>query len=444
MKAPTSTFSKLFALTAVALGAMLSVGQDELAIDTRPDSSRPRPFVQISEQPTTPTVSAIAPIDDTNVFFLNQRGQIGVAKFSPGLSLIGWDYYSKVKLNALPSLALGPNYSVVTASTKELTQSFDTDQDGSLDFFQALVRKWEGQLEGVRITAGPVADPHGRLLFALSPFAPEDGAPPVARLVAWNPADQTLKTVTWSQLVIGSFALGPDSLLAARLLMPDYEDGYYVSLTELPPVTPADSKEDPTTLPKTLPSLLIPAELTDGKPPTQLCFFFEDGKEKLLLTCPESKQLIEIVPEKSGKAWQGSILLRSKTTYPVQSLIEFSPGKLLGGGENGFVPLEINPDLYRITRISIAEDVIVLDFSEEVDRLQAVKPDSYSVQSVSLRGGKSEVSLQPTVESDGKTVILKSSEIQDGTVLRVVCQNLPSSSGKALFNTSVFYTIRQR
>ena len=64
--------------------------------------------MEIAEQVVKPTVKAIAPIDDTNVFFLNKRGQAGVAKFSPGLSLIGWELYSKVKLNSLNSLGVGP------------------------------------------------------------------------------------------------------------------------------------------------------------------------------------------------------------------------------------------------------------------------------------------------------------------------------------------------
>src|SRR5690606_24065255 len=115
----------------------------------------------ISPNDQVPTVRAIAPIDGSNVFFLNHRGQIGVAKFSPGLSQIGWELYSEVKLNALPSLAVGPRYSVLTASPLELTQAFDTDQDAELDFFQAIVRDWTDRDQGVAITAGPVADPHG-------------------------------------------------------------------------------------------------------------------------------------------------------------------------------------------------------------------------------------------------------------------------------------------
>ena len=407
------------------------------------DSSQPRPFVEIAEQDVKPSVQAIAPIDDTNVFFLNKRGQAGVAKFSPGLSLIGWELYSKVKLNSLNSLGMGPNYSLVTASPIEITQAFDTAGDGSLDFFQGLVRDWQGRDNGVRITAGPVADSNGRLLFALSPFSIEEGQPPLARLVAWHPDSEGLQTVTESQLLISSFSVGPDSLLAARLSMPAYTEGYYISLTGLPSFLADSPDAVPDPLPKTLPSLLIPAELTGGKEPTQMCFFGENNQTKLVLTCPESNQLIEIVPEKSGSQWQGAILLRSQTPSSIESVVEMKSGLLLGGGPDGFFPLEIPAEAFRIESVNIAKDGIVLNFSEEVDRFQGVKPDSYTVKAVSLRGDNKTLMVEPVIESDGKTVILKTSEIGKGVVLRVVCQNLPSADGDALFNKTVFYTIHE-
>ncbi len=89
------------------------------------DTTSERAVIQIKPQEGVPTVRAIAPVDKNNVFFLNNRGQIGVAKFSPGLSLIGWEYYSEVKLNSLPFLAAGPEYSVITGSPDEITQAFD-------------------------------------------------------------------------------------------------------------------------------------------------------------------------------------------------------------------------------------------------------------------------------------------------------------------------------
>jgi len=407
------------------------------------ESSQPRPFVEIAEQDVKPTVQAIAPIDGTNVFFLNKRGQAGVAKFSPGLSLIGWELYSKVKLNSLSALGMGPNYSLITASAVEVTQAFDTTGDGSLDFFQGLVREWKGRDQGVRITAGPVPDAHGRLLFALSPYAVEDGEPPLASLVAWHPEKDDLETVTESQLLISSFAVGPEGLLAARLSMPNYTEGYYISLTELPPLSSESPDASPPSAPKTLPSLLIPAELTGGKEPTQMCFFTEDLTSKLVLTCPESKQLIEIVPEKEGNQWQGAIMLRSTTPSSIETVVEMNSGLLLGGGADGFFPLEVPKDSFRIERVHIAEDGIVLNFSNEVDRYQGVKSSSYTVKAVSLQGENQALNIEPVIESDGKTIILKTDEIGEGVVLRVVCQNLPSASGEQLFSKTVFYTIHE-
>ena len=118
-------------------------------------------------------------------------------------------------------------------------------------------------------------------------------------------------------------------------------------------------------------------------------------------------------------------------------------GLLLGGGPDGFFPLEIPAEAFRIESVNIAKDGIVLNFSEEVDRFQGVKSDSYTVKAVSLRGDNKTLMVEPVIESDGKTVILKTSEIGKGVVLRVVCQNLPSADGDALFNKTVFYTIHE-
>ncbi|MEC5128260.1 hypothetical protein VSU19_15975 [Verrucomicrobiales bacterium BCK34] len=437
-------------LISTALPATTSA-QDEPAVDTNPPTSRERSFVKIREQEIKPTVRAIAPMDDNNVFFLNRRGQIGAAKFSPGLSQIGWELYSHVKLNALTALTIGPNYSIITASPTELTQGFDTDADGTLDFFQAIVTDWPGRSEGVTITAGPVTHPNGKVLFALSPHAAEEGATPLARLVAWSPkapdaaaaeaGASALEVVTESNLAIGAFAINDSGLLASRLLMPDYEDGYYVSLTELP--APA-AEGQPVQIPRTLPSLLIPAELTKKAPPTQLNFFREHGSEKLLLTCPESNQLIEIEPTKTGASWEGSILVRAIAKEPIMTLIDMGKGQLLAGGDNGFIPMETSKDVFRIARVSLAEDGIALDFTAPVDRFTAVKPDSYSVRAFSLQGGESSLVVQPVIESDGRSVILKTPNLKAQTVLRVVCQNVPSEDGRKLLSTAVSYTIHER
>lgn len=417
---------------------------DSAAVDTNPPESKERPFVTLNPQDQAPNVKAIIPIDGANVFFLNHRGQIGAAKFSPGLSQIGWDYYSRVKLNALPCIALGPNYSILTASENELTQAFDSDKDAELDFFQALLQDWPGRGDGVKITAGPVADPSGRIIVALSPGSLTKEDPARARLVAWHPESSKVVTVTESELRIDAFAINREGLVAARLHMPDYKDGYFVSLTELPHFDPKQADAPPTPMPFTLPSLVIPAELTKNDPPVQLCFVHEGGRQKLLLTCPESKHLIEILPEKSGNIWQGSILLRGKSERPVEAIVEMASGVILGGGAEGFVPLSGHNEPYRILRITLAKDGVVLFFNRAIDRFEALKAENYSVKSIALNGGETILDTVPVIESDGRAVILKTSSISPGTVLRVVCQNLPSEKGETLLSSAAFYTVHRR
>ncbi len=422
---------------------VLSAQDDETAVDTNPPDSRERRFHQIAPNDQVPTVRAITPIDGANVLFLNHRGQIGVAKFSPGLSQIGWTLYSEAKLNALPSLALGPGYSVLAASPQELTQAFDTDRNAELDFFQALARDWPGRGQGVVITAGPIADPHGRVLFALSPHALKPGDPAKARLMAWLPATGQTVPVTESELPIERFALRRDGLLAARLSMPDYTDGYFLSLTELPPpaLEPSEPGSAPPPLPFTLPSLIIPAELTQRDRPVAPAFFEEGGTGKLLLACPESRHLVEIVPERAGGLWQGAILLRGLAPKPIRALVEMDSGGLLGGGDEGFTPLSDDPSIYRLVRLSLADDGIVLEFTRPVDRFEAVKAENYSVKAIALGGGETVLPIEPMVESDGKVVVLKGKPPGPGHVLRVVCQNLPSETGETLLSPSAFYTV---
>ncbi len=434
--------SRLVWILLLSLAPSFAAAQtDEVAVDTDPPESRERMFVKLASQEETPTVKAILPIDGANVFFLNRDGKIGVAKFSPGLSQIGWDLYSDVTRKALPSLSLGPNYSVITASPWELTQAFDMDRNSELDFFQGLVRNWPGREKGVAITAGPIGDSTGRIFFALSPgTTPEDEAPK-ARLVAWHPPSKELVTVTESSLLIDAFAINRAGLLAARLQMADYKEGYFVSLTELPPFDPLEPGALPSPMPFTLPSLVIPAELTKGDQPAQPCFIREDGAEKLLLPCPVSRHLIEILPVKSGNSWQGSILLRAKCQKPIETLVEMAPGVILGGGAEGFFPLSGGSESYRIRRVSLAGDGIVLDFNRPVDRFEAVKADHYSVKAIALNGGQSNIDLKPVIESDGRTVVLKTKPLPPGNVLRVVCQNVPSEGGDSLLSNAVFYTI---
>lgn len=405
--------------------------------------SKQREFVQISSQESSPSVSAIAPIDDKNVFFLNKEGQIGVAKFSPGLSQIGWELYSDVKWSGLSELTIGPNYSLVFAAPGEITQAFDTDQNMELDFFQALVRTWPGKDQGSSVTAGPIADAYGRILFAISPYIEEEGETPRARIVAWHPSSKELIPVTNSQLPVSSFALSSDGLLAARLDMPDYKDGYYLSLTEIPSFNP--QAPVPESVPYTRPSLLIPAELTKGAEPTKFAFYHDGGQEKLLATCPDSRRLIEIIPEERGGIWQGSFLVHSETKEDLVTLVEMKEGSVLGGGESGFIPVELAPDDFRISKIELRQNLIVLDFTQPVDRTEAVKPESYSVTAISLSSsGDRKLAADPIIESDGETVILKVEEIPAETVLRIVCQNVPSDSGESLLSPMVFSTIHKK
>ncbi len=322
-------------LPALVLAAASAFAESESGSGKGSDGGRDRHVIEIRPSDQSPTVRAIVPIDGANVFFLNHRGQVGVAKFSPGLSPIGWQFYSEIKLNALPALALGPHYSVLATSPLELTQAFDTDQNLELDFFQAIVADWPGRGQGVAITAGPLADPHGRVLYALSPHPLTEGETPKARLMAWLPETGKSVPVTESELPIESFALGRDGLLATRLSLPDYTDGYFLSLTELPPPVAGESGA-PTAgpLPFTLPSLILPAELTKRDRPLQPTFFHEEGRQKILLTCPESRHLVEVVPDRGvGGLWQGSVLLRGLAPKPLHTLVEMAPGAILGGGD---------------------------------------------------------------------------------------------------------------
>jgi hypothetical protein len=423
-------------------------GPAQDAPKTSPDpapESRERRVIRITPNDQAPSVRAIAPIGGGNVFFLNHRGQVGVAKFSPGLSQIGWEFYSEVKLNALPFLAVGPGYSIVSASPVELTQAFDTDQDMELDFFQALVRDWPSRNEGVAITAGPVADAQGRVLYALSPHALKAGDPKKARLMAWVPATGQSIPVTESELPIESFALRRDGLLAIRLSMPDYTDGFFLSLTELPPAAAQGAPATPPgPLPFTLPSLILPAELTKGDRPVSPAFLEENGVGKLILTCPASRHLIEIVPENAGGLWQGSVLLRGVAPKPLHTLVEMDPGQLLGGGDEGFLPLADDPSIHRITAMTLAEDGIVLEFSQPVDRFEAVKAENYSVKAIALGGGETTIGIEPVIDARGRTVVLKCPPVGPGHVLRVVCQNVPSESGGKLLHASVFSTVHAR
>lgn len=445
MRTPPRVF-RIAAVLALAAGVGAAHAQapaPEPAPPAAAPEAKERRVIRITPNDQAPTVRAIAPIGGGNVFFLNHRGQAGVAKFSPGLSPIGWEFYSEVKLNALPSLAVGPGYSLVSASPVELTQAFDTDEDVELDFFQALARDWPSRADGVVITAGPVADPFGRVLYALSPHALKPGDPVKARLMAWSADSGESVPVTESELTIESFALRRDGLLASRLSMPDYADGFFLSLTDLPP-PPGDPSAAPAPLPFTLPSLILPSELTGKDRPVSPAFFEESGTGKLVLACPANRRLVEVVPEKAGGLWQGSVLLRGIAPKPVHTLVEMDPGQLLGGGDEGFVALAGDASVYRILRLDLAEDGLVLEFSHPVDRFEAVKAENFSVKAIALGGGETDLAVEPAIDASGRTVALRAKAVEPGHVLRVVCQNVPSETGAKLLHVSAFRTVHAR
>jgi len=456
-----------------------------------------REVVGIPEQKTPPAVKAIAPIDNTNFFFLNDRGQVGVAKFTPGLSLIGWENYSTLQQQVLPSLAVGKNRSIITAGYDEVTQIFDTNEDSRLDFYQALIRDWPGRKEGVTITAGPVSDSSGKLYFALSNYSTAPDVPGDAMIMSWDSGSNEITPVTASELPVVEMAINEDGLLAAQLELNSFKDGYYISLTDLPSPAPAKTEETapvpedsapvdeagtsdspapteeaddtepeteevpedtppenteetatpevvaPPLLPRTLPSLIIPSELTGNQAPSDLCFVRDKGVSRLLVTCPLTRRIIEVSPSKAGDLWQGSIVLRETTEQIVETLCATGSGELLGGGPGGFYPISDGKDKFRIKALRIRKEGIEMDFSHPVDRFAGIKPESYNISMVQVNGGvETKVQIAaPVVESDGFTVFLQTDALVANSILRVKCPELPSESGENLLSPNVYYSI---
>jgi len=409
-------------------------GKKRDVVDIRPNEDSP------------PGIRAIAPLNEANVVFLSHQGSIGIAKFTPGLGLIAWDLYSKIQQDSLSGIVPGKNLSVLSASTAELTQAFDTDDNLKLDFYQAIISDWPGKKDGVVITAGPVSDGTGRVFFALSPHKAEKDAQAKASVVVWHPKVDSIKTVTTSQLPIRAMAISPNGVLAARLFMPDYKDGFWITLNKMPPFDPSKPDAEISDIPSTQPSILIPAELTNNNPPEQLCFVTEAEVEKILVTYPASNQIIEVIPLKVGPFWQGPILMREKTESPVETLCFLGKDRILGGGSEGFLPLGRNEDVFRILSMTLADDGIELRFTKPVNRFSGTRPDSFLVKANPLQGGgeKGITIPEPMVESDGRTIILRSGSIPADSVLRIKCMNITSETGEKLANPMAFYTIHQR
>ena len=197
-------------------------------------------------------------------------------------------------------------------------------------------------------------------------------------------------------------------------------------------------------MPFTFYSLVIPNELTQNEAPTQLAFFNENGTDKLLLVCPGSRQIIEVTPEEVSGVWGGSTLLREIVEAPLETISEMKAGELLGGGGDGFLPLNGSDEKFSITRVGLAHDGIELELNAEVDRFEAVKPENFQVQAVLLSGGAQTLTVVPTVESDGRTVILKTESLPEEAVIRIICHRLPSAAGDSLLSNAAFYTIHKR
>ncbi len=79
-----------------------------------------------------------------------------------------------------------------------------------------------------------------------------------------------------------------------------------------------------------------------------------------------------------------------------------------------------------------------------MDRFEAVKAENYSVKAIALGGGETALTIEPVVEANGRTVVLKTQALAPGHVLRVVCQNLPSEKGATLLSSTAFYTLHER
>ncbi len=403
-------------------------------VDIRPNKLKP------------PGIKAMAPLNEANVVFLDRKGLVGIAKFTPGLGLIAWDWFSKVQQDALAGIVPGNNLSVLTASTAELTQAFDTNDNFKLDFFQAVVSDWPGKKDGVVITAGPVSDGSGRVFFALSPFKGGKEEQAKAKVVSWHPKVKGLRTVTTSVLPISAMAINSSGVLVTRLFMPNYKDGFHVSINRLPAFDPAKPAAEIASIPSTKPSILITAELSGNTAPEQLCFIEESGVEKILVTNPASNQIIEIVPQEIGELWQGAILLRERTETPIETLCFLGNNKILGGGPEGFTPITRNEEVFRILSVTLANDGVELLFTKPVNRFTGTSSDSYAVKSTLIRGGEDKgITIpEPMVESDGRTVVLRTGAIPAESVVRIKCMNLTSENGEKLVNPMVFYTIHQR
>ncbi|MDF1816604.1 MAG: hypothetical protein P1V20_30660 [Verrucomicrobiales bacterium] len=435
---------RLFSVLLVALAGIAS-GQDEVAaVSNSAPVNKPGPAV-VGTKMKSPPVSEIVRIDPANAFFLDTMGQLGVARFTPELDLIGWEYYSLFQWQEARHIVVGRNLSIVSGSPNELTQAFDTDKDGRLDFFQDMISEWPGKAEGATISCGPVADQYGRLLFAVAPREGAGEGASVSTLFAWNPGGQTLTSLATSSLPIAEMAVSKDGLLAAWIQLPSYTEGYYISFADLPAFNRKKPDEQPANPPALLPNMIIPASMTDFKPIGQLCFAREGGKEKLFITSPEANRLIEMVPEKVGKDWGGAVSVRASFDEPIYAVELMDEGKILLGGKAGFQPLEENLEAFRFRELRFAPDALEIDFTRPVDRIRATAEEAgVQLAIIPLEGELAPFEApRPLVESDGKTVVLKLPELPGKAIIKIDAPDLVSEDGDPIVFPSLFYTLNR-
>jgi len=445
-------------------------------------------------QEAFPSLVDAAPLPNGLVRILTTDGRTGLVRLDESRQPVEWGVESQVRQEVLPGLVTAPGNGVIFASNTELSQAFDTDGNGSHDFFQALVRSWPGVESGVFITAPPIADRHGRVLIALSPHAQTPGQAPLASIVAWTPGQDQVVPVMVSELPVISMSADKE-LFVALLDMPSYRAGYYVSLTGLPappdsassspgdspnpeappaPVgAPSSTRIDDTSsteaeaapapdpgeeseveaeetpapppLPQTLPSLIIPAEMTGNHPPSSIRIVRENGRRKIIACSPHTSRLIEILPERNEEVWQGVIFLRSETAEPVVSVLQLADGSILGAGPAGLIPTANVKPVFRLEEARLVDDGIELRFNHPVDRSAGILPETYSVESVPLRGGGGTAITipEPLVEPDGFGVILRTTQLEPATVVRLKFPGLVSERGDALLNATVYYAVNR-
>ena len=388
-----------------------------------------------------PWVTEIVRINSTSIFFLDHEGRVGVAKFSPELELNVWDYYSKLKWENARHLAVGRNLSVVSGSATELTQAFDTDKDGTLDFYQDMIREWPGKAQGARISCGPIADSDGRLLFAVSPppGINAQNAKPSA-VYSWNPGGKALTRLAVSNLPIGEMTISESGMLAAWIKHPGYTEGYYIGITQVPEFNPSTPDAEAAEIPELTPNIIIPTEITGSKAIRQLCFFEENGQTKLLVTIPETKRLIEVIPELHDGGWGGLVTVRRKFDQPVFAAEAMDHGKILIGAADGFHSLA-GGEGFRFSGLKIVEDGVEVKFSQPVDRGQIISPEGMLVSLIPLEGTIPDFEApDPLIESDGKTVILSLPPLPKKVIIKIDTPDLKSEEGEPIAYPALYYT----